>query len=394
MSFQRAEERGMSANGRRWIFKEKRTLGIAIILSSILWGILSTSQTHPGPDSNGGAVDRKASGTLTIPSRPTSSLFRSGQGKQKTEIHFDPATNTVMLKLLVQDPHGYFIPNLRRENFAIYENGILQKDVTVDVEHAPVSLALLLEFGGRAPSVSRLLSQEISDAGRLLLDPIGPNDQVEIIKYGDKVDKLADFPKGREALERLSLELGTPDVSETNLYDAVISTAQQTKAIAGRKAILLISSGVDTFSKASYQEAWKTAADCETPIYAISMASALRAGLELYGRREPTARFDWARAEKELQGLATASGGRAYFPQPVTDLPPIYDDIMENLKVRYVIVYKTSPGSDLNSPRTIQVKLVDPSTGGPVQIVDTNGKRIKGNVIVQNSFVPSAVSTK
>jgi VWFA-related protein len=299
-----------------------------------------------------------------------------------------------MLKLVVQDQRGYFIPNLRRENFAVYENGILQKDVTVDVEHAPVSLALLLEFGGRAPSVSRILGQEISAAGHLLLDVIGPNDQLEIIKYSDKVDKLADFPKGREVLERLSLALGTPDVSETNLYDAVISTAQQTKPIAGRKAILLISSGIDTFSKASYQEALKIAADSGTPIYAISMAWALRADLELYSRREPIARLDWARAEKELQGLAMASGGRAYFPQAVTDLSPIYDDIMENLKVRYEITYKSSADSDLNSQRTVQVKLVDPSTGGPLQIMDTNGKRIKANVIVQDSFVPSAVSTK
>jgi hypothetical protein len=55
----------------------------------------------------------------------------------------------VTLKLLVQDANGYFVPNLRRENFAVYENGVRQTNATVEVEHSPVSMGLLLEFGGR-----------------------------------------------------------------------------------------------------------------------------------------------------------------------------------------------------------------------------------------------------
>ena len=56
-------------------------------------------------------------------------LFHGQQGKQRTEIHFDPATGTVTVKLLVQDPNGYFIPGIRRENFAVYVDGVRQDDV-------------------------------------------------------------------------------------------------------------------------------------------------------------------------------------------------------------------------------------------------------------------------
>ena len=93
----------------------------------------------------------KKGGQVQIPTRPTSPLFSSTQGKEKTEIRFDPATGMVTLKLLVQDPNGYFIPNLRRDNFVVYENGVRQQNATVDIEHAPVTLAVLMEFGGGLP---------------------------------------------------------------------------------------------------------------------------------------------------------------------------------------------------------------------------------------------------
>src|ERR1700732_1524752 len=73
-------------------------------------------------------ADQKSGGQVQIPSRPTSPLFSSKQGEQKTEVHFDPAIGVVTLKLLVQDPNGYFIPNLRRDNFVVYENGFRRSE--------------------------------------------------------------------------------------------------------------------------------------------------------------------------------------------------------------------------------------------------------------------------
>src|SRR5579871_4252115 len=89
---------------------------------------LARSSDHQPPSS-------EANGQVRIPDRPSSALFEGEQGKQRTEIHFDLATGVVTLKLLVQDPNGYLIPDLRRENFVVYENGIRQNNATVDVEH-------------------------------------------------------------------------------------------------------------------------------------------------------------------------------------------------------------------------------------------------------------------
>src|SRR5258708_13957199 len=89
---------------------------------------------------------------LQVPNRPSTALFQGAQGKQRTEIHFDPTTQVVTIKMLVQDPKGYFIPNIRRENFAVYADGVRQENASIEMDHAPISLGGLLENGGRYPT--------------------------------------------------------------------------------------------------------------------------------------------------------------------------------------------------------------------------------------------------
>ncbi|MGZ4854665.1 MAG: hypothetical protein ACXVKH_05510 [Candidatus Angelobacter sp.] len=326
-------------------------------------------------------------GRIEVPSRASSPLFKGQQGKQKTEIHYDPATRVVIIKLVIQDPHGYFIPNIRHENFAIYENGV-QQNASVDIEHAVVSLGLLLEFGGRSQALNKSIGVQASQGGRQILDTLVPGDKIAVWKYGDRVEKLIDFSQGKDAVDSLFLSLATPPFSETNFYDALIYSIDQMHPVSGRKAIVLISSGVDTFSKASYQEALATASRSDSPIYVVGTAPSIRLVIEAHDRTGPLARINWNDAEKKLQEIARASGGRAYFPESTTDLSATYDDMMENLRVRYVIRYKSSTSVDLDMARTIRIDLVDPASGKPLQIVDANGKPIHARMSIQDSYVP------
>jgi VWFA-related protein len=335
-------------------------------------------------------ADQKSGAQVQVPNRPTSPLFNSTQGKQKTEIRFDPAIGMVTLKLLVQDPNGYFIPNLRRDNFVVYENGVRQQNATVDIEHAPVTLAVLMEFGGRAPGVNRQMGQEVARAGQQLLDEISPEDKVTFWKYSDKVQKVADSTQSREDVRTALIAMGTPEVSETNLYDAILATLAEMRPVRGRKAIVLISSGIDTFSKAHFEDARKAAEESDAPIYVISLTQVLRQILQMQDR--PVATVDWNQVEHQLQEIARASGGRAYTPSDTIQLSPVYDDMMENLKVRYVTTYKSSNSGDPNSPRTVRVELVDPQTGGPLAIRDANGRIVRASVILQENYVPSAAT--
>src|ERR1041384_6308656 len=76
-----------------------------------------------------------AASQVTVPNRPTKPLFHGQPGEARSpDLLFDPATRTVTLKLSVQDVNGFFVPNLRRSNFAVDENGVRPKNATVQVD--------------------------------------------------------------------------------------------------------------------------------------------------------------------------------------------------------------------------------------------------------------------
>jgi Ca-activated chloride channel family protein len=354
-------------------------------------GLLLSSTILSGQNGNDGKKELSHGGEqIRIPNRASAPLFSGKEGKARTEIHFDPATNGVTVKLLVQDANGYFIPNIRPDNFVVYENGVKQQNASVDIERAAVSLGFVMEFGGRSQVLRRVVADEASRAGRQLAEALARDDRMAVWKYSDKVEKLADFSQNRETLTSLFYSLGTPDFSETNLYDALVSTIDQMQPVNGRKAIVLISSGLDTFSKTSYQDVLKTARNSDSPIYAISLAPRLHEYVTLNEPAGPLTRIDWGKADKGLQEIAAASGGRAYSHNDTVDLSPVYDDILENLKLRYVVTYRSSNSADGNTPRTVRVELVDPQTGGPLRIVDESGRAVLAHIVVQDRYTPRA----
>jgi VWFA-related protein len=371
------------------LLEHPRVLKLMIVLLFLLLAVPASGQEQKSET----APREAGRGPLRIPSRPRAPLFQSTQGKQKTEIQFDPATRIVTLHLLVQDENGFFIPNLRRENFAVYEDGVRQQVISTDIEHPPASIGLLIEFGGQTPSVNHELGEEVSRAAQQLVEELDHDDRVAVWKYSDKVEKVVDFSATRDSLTTLLYRLGTPDISETNLYDAIISLIGEMRPVTGRKAIVLISSGVDTASKARYQDALNAAGNSDSPIYVLGLTKVLQNYEDVYGH-PPVARTQWEKAQRELQEFARVSKGRAYIPENTVNLSSVYDDMLENIKVRYIIRYRSSDDSNLNSPRRIRVELVDPSTGGPLQIVDSNGKSVRSRIVIQDSYIPAATSSR
>jgi len=329
---------------------------------------------------------------IMVPTRPATPLFKGQQGKQQSQIAFSPSTRQVTIKLRVEDPNGYFIPNIRRDNFAVYEDGVQQKKVDVEVEDAPVSLALLLEFGGRYYELNQAVGTEAAQIGQQLLEVTTSKDKIAIYKYGAKLDVLADFGQDRDRLSSILEQLGTPEFSELNFYDAVIEALNRTHVVGGRRAIIAVSTGLDTFSKATFEQALEAAQNSGVPIYAFGLTSSVERAISNYGATAPIAHIDWAGAEKKLEAIARTSGGRAYDPESDLQVPAIYDDIMENLRVRYVITYISSNPAPSGPPRTLRVELINPKTGGPLEVRDADGKPVTAKLYVQETYSPSAAS--
>src|SRR6266404_6883659 len=157
-------------------------------------GLLRQKPDSSSPPSSQQSGQAPGQGSqLTVPSRPQNPIYSGEQGPQKSDIQFVPATRTVTIKLQVQDPNGYFLPNIRRENFAVYEDGVRQKNVDVEVEHAAVSLALLVEAGGRYHELNKTLALEVPQIGREVLSVVGRDDKVAVFAYDSKLQTLSDF---------------------------------------------------------------------------------------------------------------------------------------------------------------------------------------------------------
>jgi VWFA-related protein len=318
-------------------------------------------------------------------SRPAASIFQSEPGALRPlQVSFDPRTRAVTITLSVEDPKGYFIPNLRRENFAVYEDGVEQKSAAVEIEHAPLALSVLLEGGSRYQQLNGFLNTEIPFAASKFSEALLPGDKVAVFSYATGVKTLAEVDAPPERLESIFRQFRASGFAESNLYDAVIDVLNRTDHAAGQRALLLISTGLDSFSQATLDDVIARATRAGTPMYCIGLADMVQRTILSIG---PVSQLDWNRANKALTRLAQTTDGRAYLRGIDLDSTGIYDDLMERLRVRYVITYTPSLLGTSGLPKKVRVALVDAETRGPLRIVDASGKRIQVRVSTEATYI-------
>ena len=326
---------------------------------------------------------------VTVPNRPASPLFQGAQGEQRSsDIHFDPTTRTVTMSVSVQDRNGYFVPNLHRSNFAVFEDGVRQRNVTVEIEHAPVTLAVLVEMGGRSQQLNKMLGTDAVYLTRPLLDVLGRDDKLALFTYDDSLHTVVNFTDSHQEWDAAFDSLKVPQFSEANFYDAAIQVLERLTTVPGRKALVLVTTGIDTFSHATWDEVVKKAETTDTPIYALGLGDTARRVL-LDTTRGVLGTVSWSRLNQQLEELARISGGRAYVEASTVNVATIFDDMIENLRVRYVITYVSSNQGATDHMRSVQVRLVNPTTGGPLRLVDAKGRRVTARVLAQASYSPT-----
>jgi VWFA-related protein len=311
---------------------------------------------------------------------------------QTADIHFAADTQLVTIKTPLRDPQGGWPTNAHPDSFVVYENGLRQHDVNVAVEHTPISIGILLEYGGRYHTLNEIRGQDVPTAAEELLEQTGPDDTVAVWKYADRVEPVARRSGTSDSVQHTFLSLPTPPFSELNFYDALIATLPKMQAMSGRKALVLISSGLDTFSRVSFADVLAEARSAGVPIYVINLGPLIRAALPPSASEVgPYASVNWSRAEAQLGKLARASGGRMYSSESRLDLPVVYDELMANLRVQYVIQYKSAASANPERPRTVRVEWVDSGAEGSAPTAD-GARSTRARLIAEAEYVPAAKS--
>ena len=156
--------------------------------------------------------------------------------------------------------------------------------------------------------------------------------------------------------------------------------------IEGRKSIVLIASGIDTFSKLTFDKTRKALQTAGVPIYAIGIMQALREYYDARGAMSPIQRLDFLQADNQMKTFAKETGGQAFLPRFFGEFPSIYRGISDAMRNQYTITYNPSNQVRDGKYRKIKVELINPATNEPLRVVDEKSKPIKYQVLAKAGY--------
>jgi VWFA-related protein len=298
---------------------------------------------------------------------------------------FHSDVTAVQLEVAVLDNKGHFIPNIPKGNFRVLEDNVPQQISTFGTNpDAPMTIAMVIEFNNL---FQRYWSQgwyETLVASYGFVETLKADDYVAVVAFDMRPEILSDFTTDRMKTQEAMQRLRIPGFSESNMYDAVVDTVQRMSNIEGRKAVLLIGTGRDTFSKLTFDKARKSIQEAGVPIYAISLLQAFRIVADSY--MGPLQRMDFLQADNQMNTFARETGGQAFFPRFLGEYPSIYHTISQALRNQYSLAYHPSNLAKDGKYRKIKVELVNPENGEALRIVDEKHKPIKYSVIAKAGY--------
>ena len=231
----------------------------------------------------------------------------------------------VNLDVLVTTKDGQTIPGLKPENFKIFEDGEPQKIATFNQTQAPITAVLLIEFAGaRAFSGTQAYHYmyDALNASYVFASTLRKDDWVAVVSYDMKPQILVDFTQDKRAIMGALNMLRVPGFSERNLFDALFDTLDRIDRIEGKKYVILVSSGADTFSKLTLDQILKKVKSTkDVTIYPISIGWTYREMADASGRVSGAREVAWLQNDNQMNTFARLTGGRAYFPRFEGELP-------------------------------------------------------------------------
>ena len=299
----------------------------------------------------------------------------------------------VNVDVLVTTKDGQFIPGLKKDNFRVLEDGVQQSLSNFNVSEAPITAVLLVEFA----STNYYFMVDALNASYAFANSLKKNDWVAVISYDMKPHILADFTQDKQAVYGALNQLRMPGFAETNLFDALYDTLDRVDQIEGRKYIVMVTTGVDTFSKLNLDQIIKKIKSThDVTIFPVSVGFAVREYCETHrcgythGMGIPVGQMDYLQGDNEMNTFARLTGGRAYFPRFQAELPEIFHDISGDIRNQYNLAYHpTNPKLD-GSYRKLKVEVVAPD-GGPLKVKDQKGKEVKYQVIAREGYTAKHV---
>lgn len=373
-----------------------RPMGLLAIAAAVLVTGLTVQAQAPGP-----LGDRprrplpdapRRPGTLPGPGTPPDAPTRppvetrAPQRIPQDQPLFTADANAVTVDISVLDNNGMPIQNIPPGNFQVLEDGVPQKLINVSATEAPATVALLIEFSNRWQSYWSETWYQTLTATYGFVSTLRPEDWVAVIAYDLRPEILADFTQDRREINNALQRLRIAAYRESNLFDALADTVQRMSGIEGRKSIVVLSSGDDTFSRLNFNQTRKIVQEGGVTIHAVGLAQMLKEILDSRGYVGGITRIGWLQSENQLRTFARESGGFSFFPRFYGQFPTIFQTLNFLMRNQYTAVYVPSNTKRDGTFRKITVRLVDPQTNKELRITGKKNKRIKYQIVARRGY--------
>jgi Ca-activated chloride channel family protein len=256
---------------------------------------------------------------------------RAGQAAQKPAIRV--RVEVVSVDVGVTDVQGRFVTDLPEDAFHVFDDGREQPLTYFAPTEAPAQVLLFIEAG---PAVY-LLEGEHLRAAYAFLESLAPDDRVALASYADKAESVLGFTTDKgmvsAALEGLHFNLGMGDL---NLADALESPVAWPSA--GKRSIVLLSTGVDTSAPEHGRRLLERLRAGDVTVYAVALGGILREPTVPGNKRNSpggTSSVSFEEADRALKEIAEVSGGRAFFPRSPQEFQAAYRQIGALVRHQY-----------------------------------------------------------
>jgi Ca-activated chloride channel family protein len=289
-------------------------------------------------------------------------------------------TDLVNLNVRVIDRNNRPIGDVRQDEFQVFENGVPQQVAYFSREEVPISYGLAIDTSGSLRS--QLL--QVLEAGKVIINSNKPGDETFLVRFisSDKIEQVLDFSSNTEDLLD-SLDTFYTEGGQTAVIDAVYVTAEHVAEYKKgsdndrrRRALIVVTDGEDRGSTYKQEELFERLREEDVQIYVIGFVNELdkEGG---FIRKSPR-----DKAVALINRLAKETGGRAFFPESLSDLPKIAEEIVRDMRTQYVVGYYPTNKARDGSYRAIRVAVADAS-GKDKRIALTRSGRIAGREGVQ-----------
>jgi Ca-activated chloride channel homolog len=260
----------------------------------------------------------------------------------------------VRLPITVTDKKGNFVPGLTQSDFLILEDKIPQTIETFSDDLAlttPLYVAVLMDT---SPSTAGKLKFQQESAMNFIQTVVkARKDRVLFGTFDDEINLLQDFTDKLDLLDKAVYSVKQMG-KQTALYDAVWEFCdQKMRTVPGRRVLLLVTDGDDTFSRADIRDAISIAQRTETTIFAISTKAGFLATVPGVEAGQVA-----SKADRALQTLAEETGGTAFFTGDMLSLERSFTRISKELRAQYLVTYDPTNKTYDGKFRKIEVKLV------------------------------------